>query len=215
MRSTLDEYFEGLQRRKKVMIALREILNSNGLTEAKKWNKPCYTIDGKNIAMLYDFKDHCGLGFFKGVLLKDPENVLQIPGEFSRQSRYLKFDELTEVESQLDSIIDFIQQAIEVEKSGAEIPQHETDEIEFPPILLQVFGENQSLQQSFEQLTKGRQRGYLIHFTSTKNETTARGRIEKCAERILQGKGLHDCICGFSNRLPRCDGSHKYHLTDE
>ena len=60
--SSLDEYFEGLERRKEVMVSLRDILISHGLIEAKKWNKPCYTYDGKNIAILYDFKEHCGIG---------------------------------------------------------------------------------------------------------------------------------------------------------
>ena len=49
--SSLDEYFEGLERRKEVMVSLRDILISHGLIEAKKWNKPCYTYDGKNIAI--------------------------------------------------------------------------------------------------------------------------------------------------------------------
>lgn len=207
--SSLDEYFEGLERRKEVMVSLRDILISHGLNEAKKWNKPCYTYDGKNIAILYDFKEHCGIGFFKGVLLKDPNELLHIPGEFSRQSRYLKFADLRDVDAHRSAIAEFIQQAIEVETSGVEIPAHEKDELELPPILEQAFTQDHTLEQAFTQLTKGRQRGYIIHFSSTKNESTAMGRIEKCTERILQGKGLHDCVCGHSKRMPRCDGSHK------
>ncbi|TYP72128.1 iron-binding CDGSH zinc finger protein [Aquimarina intermedia] len=33
--------------------------------------------------------------------------------------------------------------------------------------------------------------------------------IQKYTMRILDGKGLNDCVCGQSKRMPNCDGSHK------
>ncbi len=33
--------------------------------------KPCFGVDGKNVAILQPFKAHCSLMFFKGALLKD------------------------------------------------------------------------------------------------------------------------------------------------
>ncbi|MFI0492134.1 hypothetical protein [Flavobacterium sp.] len=27
---------------------------------------------------------------------------------------------------------------------------------------------------------------------------------------MLDGKGINDCICGLSKKMPNCDGSHKY-----
>ncbi|WP_338140796.1 hypothetical protein [Wenyingzhuangia gilva] len=35
-------------------------------------------------------------------------------------------------------------------------------------------------------------------------------RIEKYKERILNGKGMNDCVCNLSKKMPNCDGSHKY-----
>ena len=35
-------------------------------------------------------------------------------------------------------------------------------------------------------------------------------RIEKVIPKILAGKGMNDCTCGMSKRLPNCDGSHKH-----
>ena len=49
-----------------------------------------------------------------------------------------------------------------------------------------------SLKTAFYALTPGRQRGYLLHFSSAKQSKTRESRIEKCIPEILKGKGLHD-----------------------
>jgi uncharacterized protein YdeI (YjbR/CyaY-like superfamily) len=48
------------------------------------------------------------------------------------------------------------------------------------------------LRAAFEALTPGRQRGYLVHFSSAKQSATREARIEKCLPKILAGKGLLD-----------------------
>lgn len=72
-----------------------------------------------------------------------------------------------------------------------------------------IFKKNAVLKKAFESLTPGRQRGYLIFFSGAKQSETRIARIEKYANQILCGKGLTDCTCGLSKRMPACDGSHK------
>jgi uncharacterized protein YdeI (YjbR/CyaY-like superfamily) len=48
------------------------------------------------------------------------------------------------------------------------------------------------LKTAFYNLTPGRQRGYLLHFSSPKQAKTREARIEKCVPQILRGKGLDD-----------------------
>jgi CDGSH-type Zn-finger protein len=69
---------------------------------------------------------------------------------------------------------------------------------------------SQELKTAFEALTPGRQRGYLLHFSSAKQSETRIQRIDKCKNKILAGKGFNDCTCGLSKRMPACDGSHKF-----
>ncbi len=57
--------------------ALRPVLLEAGLDEAIKWNKPCYSHDGANIAIMQEMKDFLALMFFKGALLDDPAGVLE------------------------------------------------------------------------------------------------------------------------------------------
>jgi len=41
-------------------------------------------------------------------------------------------------------------------------------------------------------LTPGRQRAYLLHFSSAKQAKTREARVEKCTPQILKGKGMDD-----------------------
>ena len=56
----------------------------------------------------------------------------------------------------------------------------------------QVLKKNAKLKKAFESLTPGRQRAYLLFFSSAKQSTTRVARIEKCTPDILAGKGLND-----------------------
>jgi CDGSH-type Zn-finger protein len=49
-----------------------------------------------------------------------------------------------------------------------------------------------------------------MHFNAASQSGTRTRRIESHRDRILNGKGIHDCVCGLSKRMPNCDGSHKY-----
>jgi uncharacterized protein YdeI (YjbR/CyaY-like superfamily) len=48
------------------------------------------------------------------------------------------------------------------------------------------------LKTAFHALTPGRQRAYLLYFSSAKQSKTREARIEKCRPQILSGKGLND-----------------------
>ncbi|WP_308419220.1 YdeI/OmpD-associated family protein [Bizionia arctica] len=78
-----------------------------------------------------------------------------------------------------------------------------------PEELKKLFEVNPEFKKAFKNLTEGRQRGYLLHFTKPKQAKTRFSRIETNMERILDGYGLNDCTCGLSKRKPNCDGSHK------
>ena len=49
-----------------------------------------------------------------------------------------------------------------------------------------------ALKKAFYALTPGRQRGYLLYFSSAKQSKTREARIEKYMDQILDGRGLED-----------------------
>jgi uncharacterized protein YdeI (YjbR/CyaY-like superfamily) len=61
-----------------------------------------------------------------------------------------------------------------------------------PDELVEMYGKVSGLEEAFGALTPGRQRAYILHFTNAKQAKTRTSRIEKCVQRILEGKGLND-----------------------
>lgn len=192
----------------KELTALRLILLDCGLTEEWKWRQPCYTFQGKNIGILASFKDSCAVSFFKGVLLQDDHGILEKPGENSQSVRFARFTHVKQI-TELDAILKaYIYEAIEIEKAGLKVELKSNSELVFPEELHAKFAQDPAFHYAFQALTPGRQRGFNLYFSGAKSAKSREARIEKHTERILAGKGINDCICGLSQKMPRCDGSH-------
>ncbi|MCW5518817.1 YdeI/OmpD-associated family protein [Aureitalea sp. L0-47] len=209
MNEDVNRYLNGLKKWKSELTMLREIILDCGLLEDFKWMHPCYTDNGKNIVLIHEFKDYCAILFHKGALLKDPENILVQQTENVQSARQIRFTDLPEIEELEPTIKKYIREAIEIEKSGKKVEKKKTSDYEAPEELQQKFAENPAFKKAFGKLTAGRQKGYLLHFSKPKQSKTKTSRIENNLERIMDGYGLNDCVCGLSNRMPNCDGSHK------
>ncbi|MBL7817649.1 MAG: YdeI/OmpD-associated family protein [Saprospiraceae bacterium] len=171
---------------------LRQIILDCGLHEEAKWGSPCYMYQNKNVLLLGAFKESCVISFIKGALLQDEHKILSLPGENSQATRWVKFSDVQEVVNLEDILKEYIFEAIEVEKAGLKVAYKKTSEYEIPEELSTKFDENPAFKSAFEALTPGRQRGYLLHFTQTKNSATRTSRIEKCMPKIFAGKGHLD-----------------------
>lgn len=202
-------YFENETRWKDELLTLRAIMLPLPIVEEYKWKSPCYTFEGKNIAILQSFKEYYALAFFKGALLQDEAKFLVQPTENVQAGRQLRFTSLEELISKKDIIRMYVFEAIEVEKSNVQIAYKTVDDFPVPDELEKVFMEDEPFKVAFESLTPGRKKAYLLHYNQAAQSKTKLARIEKSKGRILRGKGLTDCICGLSKRMPGCDGSHK------
>ena len=174
---------------------LRQIVLECGLTEEVKWGVPCYTLEDKNIVVVSAFKEYACLSFFKGILLKDPQHILNQHGESSQSARLIKFTNTLQIIQLKEVLKAYIQEAVEIEKSGQKVVFKKNPE-PIPGELLQVFEEDPVLKNAFYSLTPGRQRGYIIYFSQPKQSQTRLGRIEKYKEQIINGVGLHDKYSG-------------------
>jgi len=174
------------------MKKLREIALDTPLNEELKWYQPCYTYDGKNVAIIGCFKEYCAFGFFKGALLKDAKGLLDKPGDNTQSARMIKFTSVKEIEKLAKTLKSYIKESIENEKAGLKVKFKKITEHKIPEELQKKFDKSPTFEKAFRSLTPGRQRAYILHFSSAKQSATREARIEKNAKQILAGKGLNE-----------------------
>ena len=171
--------------------AMRRVLAGLGMTEERKWGKPTYTIDGKNIVILQGFKEYFALGFFQGALLRDPKKLLVQLGQV-QAGRVMKFTSVKEIRAKASTIKAYVREAIGVEKAGLRVKRKTTADYPVPEELRERFKKDARFKRAFEALTPGRQRGYLYHFAAAKQSATREARIEKAMPAIFDGKGFQE-----------------------
>jgi uncharacterized protein YdeI (YjbR/CyaY-like superfamily) len=169
--------------------AMRRLLAGFAVKEERKWGKPTYTVDGKNIVILQGFKEYFALGFFQGALLKDPENVLVQLGQV-QAGRVMKFTSAKDITAKAATIKAYVREAIAVEKAGLRMKRKTTSDFPVPEELSERFRQDARFKRAFEALTPGRQRGYLHHFAAAKQSATRRARIDKAMPAIFEGRGF-------------------------
>lgn len=192
MNPKVDFYFIKSKRWLEELEQLRTCLLACGLTEELKWGVPCYTFQKSNIGLLHVFKDYCAILFFKGALLRDAEGVLVQQTEHTQAARQMRFTTVREVVEREAVLKAYIQEAIEVAKSGLKVAFKKPGEFRLPKEFEIELDENPTLKSAFSALTPGRQRAYLLYFSAPKQSKTRASRVEKWRRQILDGKGLNE-----------------------
>jgi uncharacterized protein YdeI (YjbR/CyaY-like superfamily) len=188
----VDWYFNKAGKWQDEIKKLRTIALGCDLREELKWGCPCYTFEKSNIVLIHVFKEYCAFLFFKGALLKDPKGILVQQTENVQAARQVRFTNLSEVTKMEKTLKSYIYEAVKVEEKGLKVDFKETKEFTMPEEFQNKLDKNAALKKAFAALTPGRQRGYLLYFSSAKQSKTREARVEKYIKQILSGKGLED-----------------------
>jgi uncharacterized protein YdeI (YjbR/CyaY-like superfamily) len=172
--------------------ALRKIALAGELVEELKWGKPCFTYQKRNLAIIIPLKDVCALLFFKGALLKDPKHILHKIGEHTQAGRWIRFTSSTEISALKPTLRKYLAEAIELEKSGRQVPKKKASQYAVPEELLVKLKASPELKAAFEALTPGRRKSYIFHVADAKQPKTRAARAEKCVPKILSGRGFNE-----------------------
>src|ERR1044071_1405448 len=118
--------------------ALQRILSGFDLREERKWGKPCYTMDGKNVVIIQGFKEYCALGFFQGALLKDRRKLLVQLGQV-QAGRVMKFTSANDIAAKAATIKAYVREAIAAEQAGLRVARRTTSDFPVPDELKERF----------------------------------------------------------------------------
>ena len=93
-----------------------------------KWGKPCYTFQKSNVVIIQGFKEYCALLFCKGALLRDVKGILIQQTENVQAARQIRFTSVREIVEMEPILKAYIDEAIEVEKSGLQVNYKKTSD---------------------------------------------------------------------------------------
>ena len=188
-----EEYIASNKDWQQSLILLRDILLDTQMTETVKWGVPVYTFQEKNIVGIGAFKSYVGLWFFQGALLKDKQKKLINAQEgVTKALRQWRFNSVKEIESDLKTIKQYLEEAILNQKQGKEIKSERKKPLDIPKELNGLFKQNKKVKESFNSLSLSKQREYAEYIIEAKRDETKQKRLSKIAPLILKGKGLND-----------------------
>lgn len=187
----IEAYLDRHEKWREQLGKMRELLNDTALEETVKWGAPTWTLDGKIVASIAGFKQHCAIWFHQGVFLSDPHGHLVNAQEGETKAlRQWRFAEGERVP--VGQMRATIKEAIANQREGKTIKPAVKKTLTLPPDLQEALSRDAHLQEAFEALTPGRQRAYADHVGAAKQEKTRQKRIATISPMILAGVGLHD-----------------------
>jgi uncharacterized protein YdeI (YjbR/CyaY-like superfamily) len=192
MNPKVDWFFTKNTKWQEAYQELRMFVLDCGLKEELKWGCPCYTFQNNNIVLIHGFNDYCALLFLQGALLKDPKGILVQQTKNVQAARQIRFTNIKDILKMEPIVKAYIKEAIKAEKAGLKVKFKKTKEFKVPEEFQIALNEMTELKKAFNALTPGRQRGYLLYFSTPKQAITRATRVDKSITKILHGKGLDD-----------------------
>ena len=177
---------------KDILTDVRVWLQTTDLKEEIKWGQPAYTWNSKVVLLLSAYKNEVIISFFKGSLLKDPQQCLKFAGPNSRVAKTIKFQSIKQISQLQKQLYLWIEESKKLIESDVKPTFAKPSIMDHPHELIQTFEIDEEYRNAFNNLTPGRQRGYLIHFNASKKSTTRLNRIQKCRTKVFTGKGLNE-----------------------
>jgi len=176
---------------KEELVLITSILDKTPLEKTIKWGTEVFTYKGNNVVSFGGFNNFFSIWFYNGVFLNDKYNVLVNAQEGKTKSlRQWRFTSKNEMDER--KILEYIAEAIEVEKKGLKIKPVKFTPVPVPQLLENELKKDKGLKTAFEKFTPGKQKEYSIYINEAKQEATKHKRIEKIKPMIMQGIGLND-----------------------
>lgn len=173
------------------LLLIKSIIEKAALEISIKWGAEVFTYNGKNIVSFGGFKNYFAIWFYNGVFLKDPYKVLINAQEgITKSLRQWRFTSGSEIDER--KILEYINEAIELEQKGLKIKADKFKTVLPPQLLTDALNKDATLKTAFENLSHGKQKEFINYLLDAKQEKTKFIRLEKIIPMILNGVGLND-----------------------
>lgn len=154
--------------------------------EKIKWGHPFFDYKGGPLCNLAAFKEHCGFGFWKAKLMKDPDGI------FNKGAAMGQFDRITSVKDLPSdkTIIAYIKEAGQLNEAGIKVskPKSVPKEFTIPEGLIAALKKHKKANSAFEKFPPSHKKEYAMWIAEAKTEVTKNKRIECAVEMISEGK---------------------------
>lgn len=189
----VEAYYEEEHHFKKGIKILRNLALKANAEEFFKWQAPVYGVDGKNVFWIARFKNHFGIGFFNGVFLSDPQNVLiNAQKDKTMAMRHWHFKSEDEIDE--NGVFAYIVESLENQRKGLTlVPKKKAPtKVVVPGLLKDALSKNAIASSAFKKLSPYNKKEYSEYIANAKQEKTKLSRLEKILPMIIDGKGLND-----------------------
>jgi len=193
----IDTYIEEAQPfAQPILNHLRALIHEANpeVEETIKWGMPSFDYKGPYISFAA-FKQHAAFGFWKAVLLHDPEGYLQDRSNQGGEAmghlgKITSLDDLPP-----DAVlIDFIKQAKKLNDDKVKLPakpKKEQKELIIPAYFIEALSRNELALAVFEAFSPSHKKEYVEWVTEAKTEKTRLERLAKAILQMAEGKSRH------------------------
>ncbi len=171
---------------------IREVVHSASpeVQEVMKWSFPHFDYKG-SICSMASFKEHCAFGFWKGVLMKDEDKIINPVGKTAMGSLG-RITTLKDLPSK-KILVKYIKEAIDLNEKGVPLPKKKpattSKEIKVPTDFENALAKNKKATVEFNKFSPSHKKEYIEWIVEAKREETRIKRINTAIEWISEGKG--------------------------
>ncbi len=155
--------------------------------EVIKWGFPCFEYKGLMCGMAAH-KKHCSITFWKGVIMDDPEGILEVVGKTGMGSlgKIATIDDLPTA----NTLHAYLLHAVELQDSNIKPTQKKRSrtELTVPAVLEEALDQNPKARRGFDAFSYSNQKEYIEWIDNAKTDATRNRRLEQAIEWISEGK---------------------------
>ncbi len=175
---------------RKLLVRLRQLIHSTDaqVVEAWRWDKPHFDHAGIMVGLMA-FKEHVGVWFHKGALIKDPKKLFEAdPKTDQKGIRAYKLREGDTINE--GAFIDLVKQAVALNAKGTKLTDAKPARkaLEVPPELEQVLHKDPTAWANWEAFNYSCKKEYVEWITDARKDETRKRRIAQSFEKIREGE---------------------------